>query len=745
MSPESRLVPSLFFGLAVIAGAVFLWAPEMSNNLWGWEPPALPQSGLGLDLLLWPVVAAAAAPFLVDLVFRVHGSRRARRLLRLPPSFKPALAVAFQMARQLSWDVAWMTLLVGFLAVAAETQEEPAAYYSVILALWAALAILAMTRTARIPLPVINRLFRFPLYRLLGLGAVFILLQSEWAETHGLDESPLLLALAVAAGASFLSGILTDVSGALIHGENRDIPLRLVFSYAANLLASAGVGLTLAALGWGILSIMPSINSVIFAQWPDSVVGRHAMPYLGHLHGQRDLAAQFLIAVGFAANLRPVAGASPDVPYIAMLKAVCYAVAAYLAWMLGNNLAPLGHGAVLLGTAAAAGLLAVASAVLVRPLLPEPGEILTNAARWFSESATRAFSLGASLVLYALLVRPMIYEMLLFAPVLEWLMVAPFVMFAIGRIRSGVRDAMIRERADPPAWNNWSGHELTVEPKTDPRMESLLSLRTRFVSTGEWGQIWRYLMGLMLRNDVQSARIPAVFVPLRRCFLDSSSPGSSSRKKTALTRRREAALDAAFAAAGEALASSTRMTTPENVPQDQLREAAHQFVEGTSGPEQLAVTLTIGYWRQGADLNTAVALWFPLMTYSYGPAPGRGVKRLFNRIAAYVSRRRVAVQEQERRQRMVDGALSHLSGAVSLEELSVAVLDQPLILSEYVTGTGERRLMTGSAVEVTPSLSGAVRLRPAEDRRFYQCREPVRRRPILPGDGAVVEREEVTV
>ena len=744
MNPEARPVDSLLFALAIAAGAVLLWGPDIPENPWGWDVPKLPESPLGLELLLWPVVVAASLPFVVDLASRLHRSAWVRRALRLPDEFKPGFTVSLRMARQLAWDAAWMSLVVGGLALAAETQNEPGAYSGAILGIAITLAVIAVARTTSIPFPSIGRMFRLPLFRLLALGAVYVLLQGDLAAIHGLDNSPLFAAWAVAVGASYLSGVLRGLSFAMAEGDNRDKLGRQIAYSTMNLVAPMATAVAVAAFGWGLLSILPSVSSVLLSRWPELPVSRLSMPYLGHLHEARNWLASCLLAAGFAASLRPTTSSSSDAPYIVMLKAAAYGVTAYLGWMVGVSLAPLGHGFALLGAAGAAGLLAVGAAIVVRPLIPNGRGTFINTARWLSESTTRAFVLGASIVIYGLLVRPVLYELLLFAPVYEWLMVAMFAVFAFARMNREVRTELIRENAPPAAWNAWSGHQLITQPKSDPRMESLLSLQQRFVNTGEWAPIWKYLMALMLRNEAPLSGIPAVFAPLRRCYLEYTPRHSSSpRRLAALTNQRQAALDRAFATAETVLSSPDRGT--ESVSEEQLREIAQAFVEQTTGPEQLAVMLSSAYWGQGADLGVALSLWFPLMTYAEGPGSRGGIRGSLGRVRAALSRSKSARVELERRQRMVDGAFLHLAGIATNERLSVAVLQEQVTISEDRGGLKQRRLLPGAAVELLPGSGNDLWLRPAEERRSYICLGPVMRQPALSADGAPKEREKVMV
>ena len=382
--------------------------------------------------------------------------------------------------------------------------------------------------------------------------------------------------------------------------------------------------------------------------------------YFSQFFEARHMVAGLIMALGFARILPATKEDAAGTHYRPLLKAGAYALSGYTAWLVAAKLASLGHGYPLLGAAVAGGLFAAAAAMVVRSLAPGSGGVLTDTARWLSQSTFRAFFLGASLVLYGLLLRPLLYEALWFAPAYEWLVVLAFAFVPFNRLRKGVRAEIVAEAALTASWPSWSRHCQVSEERRDARMTELVVLQQRFVNTGEWQQVWHYLVGLLLRNETPVESIPTVFAPMRRCYLESVTPRLRRRNKKVTGKHREAALADTMARAEATL--SLPSAPLETVDEARLREVATPFLDQGGGPEQLAVTLTSSSWQRGADLGSAASRWFPLMTLVDDPVSGDGIGAYLRWIFWRIFRKGTPRWDRERRQGIVDEAASHLFG-----------------------------------------------------------------------------------
>ena len=652
MATNGGLTGPLFQAVVIAVGAAVLWVLEDSP---------LPQSSLELDFLLWPVAIATGLSLAVDLVFRLQRASRLRAALRLPEEFRPRVALALLMVRRLLRHASWSALLLGAVAALVGTQPEPRIYYTFVVGTGTVLAFMAAVRTASIPFPVAGMIFGLPWFRLLALGLVSLVLhQQEWSTVYGFHSSPLIPALAAAMAAGYLGSALRNIDKVSDRWANPDTPLRTVAVECVGIAAALTTGAGGALIAWGILGSLPNIGAAALDEWPDLPLGDWTPLYFSRLFEARHLVAGFFMALGFARALPSAGGGGTGTDYRPLLKAGAYALSGYTAWIAVANLASLGHGYPLLGAAVAGGLFATAAVVVVRSLIPGPGGVLTDAARWLSQSTFRAFFLGASLVLYGLLLRPLLYEALWFAPVYEWLVVLAFAFVPINRLRKGVRAEIVPETGPPASWPSWSRHDQVSEERRDPRMVELVVLQQGYINTGEWERVWDYLVGLLLRNETPLENIPAVFAPMRRCYLASVTPRLRRRNKKVTVKHREAALANTMSRAEATL--SLPSAPLETVDEARLREVGTPFVDQRGEPEELAVTLTAAYWQHGADLGSAASRWFPLMALVDDPASGTGIGAYLRWVFSHIFRRGTPRWDRERRQRIVDEAASHLFG-----------------------------------------------------------------------------------
>ena len=709
------------------AGAITLWG---SLNL------PLVGTGPWLQGVLLAVILAAWLSFALDLLFRLQRIQRPREMLRLPEAFGPGTTNGLLIARRLLKVAAWSALLIGALIALADTRAEPGVYAGLILVIGFALGIWAIVWAASIPFPAIGMAFGFPWIRLLILGAVYVLLQQQWFVTYGFPGSPLWPALALGLGFGYLRRALISVTGVSHNWESARWARwllsdeRIVFPTA--LLSAAAVAIPV----WGVLSVLPNINAILLSQRPDLAIGESSMPTLSQLFEIRQLVALLVLAVVFARNLPAPTEEEPGPAYFPILKAAAYGLSGYATWLAAAEFAPLGHGFLLAGSAIAGGLFALSAALVLHALIPASAGVVRTTATWLSQSRFRAFFMGTTLVLYALLLRPLFYEIMWFAPVYEWLALLSFAVFAINRMRKGVREELAPEGAQPAAWTNWSRHGQISEQRRDPRMGGLLAMQQRYIDTGELGPVWGYMLGLMLQNQVPLAAIPPVFEPLR---LRWQTPGGSRRwfrrRKTVKDLREEAILEAMTRAA--AVLGSAKVA-PETVDEAQVRDVGSKFIEEGAGPEELAVLLSAAYAQKGAAVGQASMLWFPLLTLSDDATGRGGLFRALRRLM--ISSDASPRWDRARRRHIVDAAASHLFSDGSLEDLPMTVLSRQIRVSLSRTDDLFYRLPRGSAVEILTETDDQTRLRPAEGLQSFLAPDSVPREPILPTDRSAMER-----
>ena len=275
-------------------------------------------------------------------------------------------------------------------------------------------------------------------------------------------------------------------------------------------------------------------------------------------------------------------------------------------------------------------------------------------ARWLLTSRERGFVFGGAIAVYGLLLRPVLYEALWFAPLYEYIALLALLVLALMFVVDLLRRDVTAPAEQEPVWSDWSHHRQVLESKADPRSALASAMRQRFVDYGDWKPLWSYLMGLLYRNGASQDWMRAACRPLRASAVSSSwlpfLKGSNLRRLG-----RMAALEEALRRTDSALASDYAPMQP--VTEDVLRHAAAHFVESGADAEGLAIALTIAHCQQGLDLLSAVDRWFPLLD---APDPANG------RFPRPWPRSGARLRHRHERVRLVDGASAMLFGNATI-------------------------------------------------------------------------------
>ena len=769
MTITNRELGISFLGAAATIGGALLF--------WG-AVPVLPQpiAGIGIGHLVWPVLFAAATAFALQVWFRLSGPSLPLSWPGLPKQLEPEAVAYLLKVRRLFRDGAWSLLLTGVVMAWAETRDAPVVFYNIVglvgifLGLWAArptstvplalwvvptlgglsglvqnlseprlyygllsgagLVLVSMATVDLVSLrfPRAALMFGFPRYRLLGLSLIAILFYQGWSARYGFVESPLMLGLTAAAGATYLANVLCKITVAVPSRWSRASgSLRP----AADLCMAASCGLA----AWALLSILPNTSAFLLGEWPDHQLGHASLAHFSHVFDARNLVAAFCGAMVYAMRLPKTVEDGTSPRYVLLTKAATYGLAGYLGWLSTAKLAPLGHGYPLLGATIGCGLFAVALALLVGCFTSAWRGLAKAAADWLSQSPSRAFWLGASLVWYGLLVRPLIYDMLSFAPIYEWMAVLAFAVVAFYRMRQAVRAELLPESSAPPSWNNWSRHAPDTREHGDARLDALLAPIQHYVDTGEWSYVWRYVLALLLRNQVPLENISEVFEPMRRCHLAVAKRRVFRKPKHKLLEKwRRQALAETMARAERAL--SLPKSPLETVDENRLLRTARPFLDVGDDPKNIAVLLAAVYWQKGADIDDAAALWFPLITLDNQDAPP--LEPTSRKIIDRLSRRRGSRRAHwnlARRQRMIGGAIVHLFGEGTYQDLAVALSNSAMSVSLGDSWKYRRhRIPQRRAVEIIPRNGSGYLIRSGEHPNDYMASSRFERQPILPGD-----------
>ena len=572
-------------------------------------------------------------------------ARRGRYL----PVHRVALLVA---------EGAWITALLSAVAalpsavepaLAGRYPEDLDAYLTILRSLYPLAAALllpfALLRAVGVFLPVVVRVFGFPTTHLVLLSIVYIMFSGSGVLTTAFEVN-LAQAMAVltqALALSYAASVLRNIAGLEIPGRYGRLAAK-VSGLAGCLARSAAWTLAI----WVGFNHLPVASAALLDHSLTRSLGQDFLPHFGNLFDIRYTVAGLCFVTALAFNL-PKAQVR-DVPerYSFLLAALIFSAAGYLAWTAGSGLSSLGHGFVLGGAVAAAGMYSLALSHLAAYAATSSNRILADLVGWLAASKLRVFVLGMSVAFYGLLLRPALYEFLWLAALYEYAALLLLMLMVLMRVLNYMRVNYNATGPATPAWTDWSHHRQALEAKPDRRADLTAALRRRFVNHGEWKPLWAYLMALLYRSEASLDSMREVCRPLRNGAVTSSVWNVLGRRKRNRARR-TAALEESLKSVERALASPAAPLGA--VHEDALWKAAVPYVESGTRRDALALALITAHCQRGDDVRQAVDRWFHLLD-APDPSPGWfSLPRL---------RSNAGQMDRGRRLHLVEGAISQL-------------------------------------------------------------------------------------
>ena len=354
---------SFLVAAALTVCALFVWNAA----------PALTGAGtvIGIGHLVWPVMFAAAAAFLLHLWIWTSRPPRSKAWPGLAKELSPEAAAYLLKVRALFRDTAWSMLLAGVLVSWAGTRDAAAAYCNSIalagiflgfmagrptsivrLPLWIALLLgglsglienlaeprlyygllggagLLLTSMVAVDLiglrfPWISSIFGFPRYRLLALGTVAMLSYQGWSARYGFLESPLMGGLVVAVGLTYLADVLRQMHVAV---PTRWSPASRSLGPVADLCMAASWGLVV----WALISALPNVSALLLSQWPNHQFGHASLAHFSHVFDARYMIAAFASGLFYAVRIPKTMDSDITARYVLVIKAACYGLAGAL-------------------------------------------------------------------------------------------------------------------------------------------------------------------------------------------------------------------------------------------------------------------------------------------------------------------------------------------------------------------------------------------------------------------------------
>ncbi len=504
-----------------------------------------------------------------------------------------------------------------------------------------------LLRSIGVFVPVVDRAVGFPTTHLLLFLIAYTAFSRSGVVATALEFNPaqLMAVLTQALLISYAAIVMRNVARIGVPGRYGRI--------ATNALGLASPVLQSAALALAVLvalNHLPVVNALMLDHSVTEDAGIKVFPVFGSLFDARYIIAALSFASVIAVNLPRLQTDYVLGRYSSMLVAALYGAIAFLAWATGTSMSNLGHGLVLGGALAGAGLYLLVLSHLAGYVQHSSNRAVADVASWLAASRIRALVLGMNVAFYVLLLRPVLYEYLWFAPLYEYTALLILMLVVLMRVVEHLRAVERAAGSETPVWTDWSHHWQTLESRPDRRMEVTAELRQAFVDRGEWKLLWTYLMGLLHRSEASTESIREVCRPLRNSASSSTIRSLLRLRKWARAGRAEA-LEESLGRLEKALATVERPLG--RVGEDQLRVAARAYVESGTELDALAVALIMAHCQRGGDVTQAVDRWFHLLESPDAPP---------RRFWQPVRRSPAATADAGQRLRLVEDAISQLPG-----------------------------------------------------------------------------------
>ena len=449
------------------------------------------------------------------------------------------------------------------------------------------------------------------------------------------------------------------------------------------------------------LNALPAVISYLTDNGVSLLFGIDLPQVLTSLHDSRFLVAGLVAGVF---NLRSLTSYGPEGlgRYVPLLEAAGLGAASAAVWFVGAELSDLGRGYQLSGVMAATGLAVVAIARLAPYTALVSSRLLADTATWAAQSNVRMFALGASVAYYGLFLRPVLYQRLSFALLYEWIAVCSIGLVLLLKT-SKIVAGDLAVAAPPSSWPVWERHSQKIAQISDTYFSSVANRFRRYVGTGDWREVWAYVLAVLLRNDVTPQAASTVLAPIIRHR--NKKPGWLwwPGKANAVRERWQLARAELVEEAIDAMEALMRRPGGRLRPlaEASVHDASVRFVQGEDGIE-LSTMLTVSMWQQGAQLHDAMFAWYWLLLHEDRP------RRLYH--VGWLKSRLMQGNETRRRE-LIDQAMARAFGEAQAPPKDVALITQDISLMGSYDADGKAiapRLLAGSAVEVLELSSNAL-------------------------------------
>jgi hypothetical protein len=533
------------------------------------------------------------------------------------------------------------------------------------LAPWASgtFAFFVLVRAASMASQTVAQVFYVPRFTLIGLAGLYVLIGEQGFVTQDLGiDTPPFWTFVVVAALTYLAQLARrprSVPGTWLDEEKGAAGRLVTWVAIVLLLATAAAGVT-----WTALNSAPSVSGL--------AVGGFDV-YASKLYEIRLLASALVWVLMIAWSLRPMTTKPSGGETSAFIEAVAWASGAGLAWAIGTSLPPSPSGYLLVATTVAVGLLFTSLSALARIAIGRDWPVLEETANWLASSQWRAFVLGASLVVYGLFLRPLMYYSVWYAPILEWIAVISLAILILVKTTSAIRRHVETSQivAIAPAW---ARHRQRITTTSDHHFVRVVELQREFINDGGLIGIWAYVAMVLVHNRVALNDMAHALMPLAEHYLDPPNRHWFSIPSRVEIQERNQRLQVV-----EETVKRLEYAIEHSPDRAEAVDSARLWALGSSilGSRDalpFVSALILASHQHGANVTTASIRWLRML--DAGRISVRWNLRLWQRIGAAKSR-------TERHEWLLNDSITQAMDSPSNRQVYVATLSRPFrILAE---------------------------------------------------------------
>lgn len=379
-----------------------------------------------------------------------------------------------------------------------------------------------------------------------------------------------------------------------------------------------------------------------------SQAGETALPYLVII---RKLDVWFVGILGLVAVYKSSSVYWKSDKYVAyhpMIAAMALFLLGSISWGTFISLKSIGHIYSGLGALIFSGFTGVSIGYLAKYTVGHRNVLVSRVSGWLAASRFRNANIGVFIALYVMFIRPALYSVFIYAPLLEMIGVMIICLYIVRRPWA-LLEAQQNEPPRESGWISWSRHEQVVSEVPDSAFNKATGLQKDFLFWSSQSPLLAHVVATLCENSVPLEDIARTVAPIvhytqspRRppwLFFLALLPGNKRRreKREVLIRQRiHAQVVASLRELKPALIS---FQSNGRKLDEAWKWAEHSFVQ-QEDKAKLVTVVVVATWQGGVSLLRVNELVVSIVDYQDIPTRWYNLPR---------TRRRIAEENRNRR------------------------------------------------------------------------------------------------